>query len=156
MQEKQAFERIAQAMISTCQINQWTPQMLIDVHNQVQLPHVTENGMDQSKSAMPPPPNPIKAKKKPRDKVPVKKAPKKAPAKKAMENTEILNDEEPEKVDDEEMAWKLHLELNTKPRQGKPRAKQKLTRAVSLPDADIVPESHSRRKQSRKNIRRSL
>lgn len=62
-------------------------------------------------------------------------------------------------VDDEQIAWSLHLELNTKARQGKPkpRAKPRHRATLSQPTAtDRVPESQSRRKQRRKHIRRSL
>lgn len=141
-------------MISTFQINQWTPQTLIESHNQLHDALLAQNGMEQMQPAMYLP-NPVKFQKHSGDKLCVKKSPQKAPMKIAKENTGTINGVE--KIDDEQVAWKLHLDLNTKPRPGKSRpVRQKLTRTLSLPGTDKIPESHSRRKQSRKNIRRSL
>lgn len=70
--------------------------------------------------------------------------------------------EEREEMDDEQLAWSLHLELNTKPRSGKPRhsTTNNLRTCLSLPCANqmdhCIPESRSRRKQSKRAIRRSL
>jgi len=158
LQEKQAFERMAQVMIDTFQFNPWLQQTYDGIN------YPGHSNPDTPRFGEQPPPavhmsvDPVRPQDQSGDKMPVKKQAKKAPAKKPKENADTVNDAETEKVDDAQMAWKLHVELNTKPRPGKrkPRAKSRVTKALSLPGQEKLPESISRRKQSRKDIRRSL
>lgn len=156
------YESAARALINTFQVNHSDQEVGTRIHNQLQLN--TASPVERFPTDIDLPKGDgkvVPAQKQPGKKAAPKKRPKKVAKLNSKENSKVQNvvntDHESEKVDDEQLAWNLHLELNTKSRAGKPKpTKLKLSKTVSLPNAEKVPESQSRRKQSRKNIRRSL